>query len=149
MKKKTKLRRKSKNPIKKAKDEADTALQNAYRRNYPTEKCESCGNQFYCMHHHLPKSRSNAGRYEHKNLIFICKPCHDEISFNGGSQIVARYTIKRGKEWVNEMDKLEKNRRASFGIKELKKIKQKYELQNINTIQRVDDASGEQSLVPY
>src|SRR3990167_658114 len=57
------MRKKSKNPIKKAKNEADRALQDAYRRNYPNEKCESCGQRFYCMHHHLEKAKSNFCRY--------------------------------------------------------------------------------------
>jgi len=104
-------------------DRADRELQDAYRRRFKGKLCESCGlKEFYCVHHHSPKSRSNAGRYHKKNLIFICKLCHDEISFNGGSQVIARYSVKRGKKWVKEMDLLVKERRGAFGKKELKKI---------------------------
>ena len=108
-------------------DKADRALQDWYRKIFAGNLCEGCGiRKFYCMHHHLPKSRSNAGRYFHDNLIFICKFCHDEISFNGGAQIIAKYSTKRGEIWVEEMDKLKKVRRSPFGKKELEAIIKKY-----------------------
>src|SRR3990167_10324837 len=107
------MRKKSKNPIRKAKDEADRALQDAYRRNYPNEKCESCGQRFYCMHHHLEKAKSNFCRYYKDNLIFICKKCHDAIHF-GDNQIISRYTAKRGKKWVAKMDKLKQETRSPY-----------------------------------
>lgn len=124
--KKSKLKRKSKNPIKIAKDEADAALQNAYRRNYPDAECESCGNRFYCIHHHILKSKSNNGRYAEINLIFICKYCHDLIHF-GNLHIVAKYTAKRGKKWVEEITKLEKDKRSPYTLKELRAEKQKWD----------------------
>lgn len=126
MKKQSKLRKRSKS--KATIDKADRELQDAYRRKYGGKLCESCERcEFYCMHHHLPKSRSNAGRYHKDNLIFICKPCHDEISFNGGSQVVARYSAKRGKKWVAEMDLLKQERRQAYSKKELEKIIIKYQ----------------------
>ncbi len=108
-------------------DKADKALQNAHRRRYKDKLCESCLREFYCMHHHLPKSRSNAGRYHKDNLIFLCKPCHDEISFNGGSQVIARYSARKGKRWIDRMDELARERKSYYSKGELEKIISYYE----------------------
>ena len=117
--KKSKLKKRSKS--KATIDKADRALQDFYRRTYPNEKCEICGAPFNVMHHHLRKSESNAGRYHHDNLVFICTPCHTSVSF-GNMQLVAIYSAKRGKEWVERMTELKKIRRQSYGKKELEKI---------------------------
>ena len=108
-------------------DIVDRKLQDWFRKTYPKAKCESCGKTFYCMHHHLPKSRSNAGRYNHENLVFICHACHSEISFNGGSQVIARYSARKGVEWVKKMDNLAKERKQYYTKKELEEIAKLYE----------------------
>src|SRR3990167_7859874 len=109
-KKKLRKRAKSKATI----DKADRALQDWFRKTYPQAKCEICGGQYQVMHHHLRKSESNAGRYHHPNLIFICDPCHTSVSF-GNMQLVAIYSAKRGPVWVEEMTKLKKIKRPSYG----------------------------------
>ena len=126
------MRKKSKNPIKKAKDEADRALQDSYRRNYPNKKCEcGCGRIFSLMHHHILKSQSNYLRYHEVNLIFITKFCHDKLHF-GDLQVVARYTTNKGKKWVAEMDKLKLIRKSPYTLKELSAEKQKWDLLSVN-----------------
>ena len=133
-----KLRRKSKNPIRKAKDEADYSLQCAYRRNY-NKKCEcGCGRLFNLVHHHILKSQSNFLRYHKDNLIFLAKFCHDKLHF-GDLQIVARYTANKGKKWVAKMDKLKQISRSPYSLKELLKEKQKWDLFLIKKDDKIKD----------
>ena len=106
-------------------DRADRALQDYFRREYPDNKCECCGGQFELMHHHLLKSNSNAGRYNHDNLIFLCKICHARLHF-GQLNVISIYSVKRGEEWVNKMAELKKVRKSHYGKKELEEIIQKY-----------------------
>jgi 5-methylcytosine-specific restriction endonuclease McrA len=98
------LRRKSKNPLKRLKEKADRALQDWYRAEYEGEKCEACPAEFELMHHHLPKSQSNYGRYKQPaNLIFLCKKCHNALHF-GMYDVVSKYSLGRGKEWEKEIN---------------------------------------------
>lgn len=125
--KKTPLRRRSKS--KATVDKADRALQDNYRQKHAGRKCEGClFRPFDVMHHHIPKSQSNAGRYLDENLIFLCNGCHYGIHRRGDLQIVSRYSEKRGKEWVERMNELKKERRSHYGKKELEDIIQKYTL---------------------
>jgi len=108
--KKTALRKKSKNPENTAKDRADRALQDSYRRNYPNEKCEVCGGKFDLMHHHIEKSNSMFARWmQPKNLIFICKECHQAIHF-GNADPVGVYSIGRSVYWMNEIREMRKQK---------------------------------------
>ena len=111
-------------------DKADRALQDWFRAMYPNKKCEvaGCRNTFSLMHHHLEKSISNAGRYNHDNLIFICKFHHDKIHLSGDrAQIIAKYTITKGKDWVKRMDKLRKESKGHYGKKELETLIKNYQ----------------------
>ena len=109
-------------------DIADRVLQDAYRRKYKGELCEGCGErEFSCMHHHINKSQSNYLRFDKINLIFICSYCHPLISFGKGAQIIARYSVKRGKAWIMKIGELAKIKRPSYGKKELEKIITKFE----------------------
>ena len=124
--KRTFLRRKSKNPIRAAKDRADRSLQDSYSRAYPTEKCESCGFQFDLMHHHIEKSQSLFARYmQPANLVFLCKECHNLIHFYNRNPVSA-YSIKRGEAWQKEMVKMRCQVKPSLGIKALKEIEEYY-----------------------
>jgi 5-methylcytosine-specific restriction endonuclease McrA len=120
------MRRKSKNPRRKAQEEADTALQNYFRRNFPDKKCEACGAPFQVMHHHIEKSKSNAGRYYHDNLIFLCNACHSRIHFQDHN-VVATYSARRGEKWVKRMGELKRIQRPPYTIKELLVIKEVYD----------------------
>lgn len=126
--KKKKLKRRSKNPIKKAKDEADRALQDAYRRNYSDEKCESCGSQFYCMHHFIEKSKSNNLRFNPINLIFICSRCHSLHHNFGDATIHAKIQSKKGEKWWKKLQKEYKIKKQCWTNKELESIIKKYEI---------------------
>jgi len=104
-------------------DIADKELQNAYRRRYAGEFCESCLIQpFQVIHHHILKSKSNYLRFKQpKNYIKLCHFCHSRIIF-GDNQIVARYSLKRGKKWVKKMDELRKIRKSHYSKAELNDI---------------------------
>jgi HNH endonuclease len=121
--KKLRKRSKSKATI----DKADRALQDWYRWYFAGEKCENCGAGFQVMHHHIEKSKSNAGRYFHDNLVHLCHHCHSLITFQDHS-VVANYSTRRGPEWVAQMNELKKKRRGSYGKKELEGIIKLYEI---------------------
>ena len=111
-------------------DIADRALQDYFRAKYPKHKCEvaGCGRIFSLMHHHLEKSISNEGRFNHDNLIFICKFHHDKIHLSGDrAQIIAKYSLTKGEEWVKRMDELRKIRKPYYAKKELEAIIKLYE----------------------
>src|SRR3990167_9198600 len=102
-------------------DIADRKLQDWYRFIYRGTRCEVCGAPFNVMHHHLLKSQSNAGRYEHNNLIFICFRCHSALHF-GDNNIVATYSIRRGEEWIEKMKKLKQVKKQYYTKRELEEI---------------------------
>jgi hypothetical protein len=107
--KRTFLRKRSPRPERACKDRADRALQDAYRREYPKEKCEVCGAQFDIMHHHVEKSNSMFLRWmQPVNLIFLCSECHQKIHF-GNSDPVSAYSIKRGDVWLEHIRQARKD----------------------------------------
>lgn len=113
------MRQISKNPIKLLKIKADKAFQDWLRRTYPKQKCEACGiRTFYCGHHHLLKSKSNAGRFNLINIVFLCKLCHDKLHFSD-LQVVAKYSARKGDEWIKRMDELAREKMPPFSKKEL------------------------------
>lgn len=117
------MRKRSKN--KATIDKADRSLQDAYRRKYKRMSCEVCGRRFEVVHHHLEKSKSNAGRYFYRNLIFLCFKCHARLHF-GDNNIIAIYSTKRGRKWVLDMIELKKVKRPAYSKKELEGIINKY-----------------------
>ena len=117
---------KQRSKSKATRDKADRELQDAYRRKYKGKPCEVCGRAFEVCHHHLEKSKSNQGRYYHKNLIFLCFKCHAKLHF-GDNNIIAVYSTKRGRKWVADMVELKKIRRSAYSKKELEKLIKKYQ----------------------
>ena len=73
---------KKRNKSKMTLNEADRALQDYYQATYKGTPCEVCGKPFEVMHCNNEKSKSNAGRYLHKKLIFLCHHCHSLITFD-------------------------------------------------------------------
>jgi hypothetical protein len=118
------LRKRSRNPLNALKRKADKALQEWHRAHYK-EECECCGKPFELMHHHLPKSQSSFGRYNHDNLIFLCKVCHNALHF-GTYNIVSTYTLKRGKRWKKKIDWM-RQQYLKLTPKYLEEIIEKYE----------------------
>ena len=121
------MRKRSKSKI--TIDRADRSLQDAYRRKYKGELCESClGQLFQVIHHHISKSKSNAGRFRQPiNYIKLCHSCHSKIIF-GDNNIVATYSIKRGKRWLEKIEKLKAIKRPYFSRGELQKIINYYKI---------------------
>ena len=122
--KRSKLRKRSKSKV--TLDIADRKLQDWYRKNYPDDKCEVCGAIAEVRHHHLEKSKSNAGRFNYDNLIALCHKCHSKITF-GDNNIVATYSLKRGAEWLSRMKKLRQEKKQYYTKGELEKIIKKYQ----------------------
>ena len=123
LKRKTKLRKRSKS--KALLDKADQTLQNYFRREFPDDKCEACGARAEVRHHHIEKSKSNAGRFNESNLISLCYKCHSKISF-GHYDIISTYSIKRGKKWAKQMEALKREPKQSFSVRELEEVIEKY-----------------------
>src|SRR3990167_2470568 len=120
---KKKLRKRSKS--KATLDKADRALQDYMRREHKGEPCEVCGRQFQVSHHHLEKSKSNAGRFLEDNLILLCHACHSKITF-GDHSVVASYSLKRGPQWFTRMEELKKVRKEHYSKVELEGIIKQY-----------------------
>ena len=59
---------------KKAKKEADKLFQIYGLNKEPL--CRLCGKPATCVHHIIPKGRSNAVRYEIMNMASLCQGCH-------------------------------------------------------------------------
>ena len=121
------LKRKSHNPLKRAKERADSALQASYRLHYPNARCEACGAPARLMHHHLLKSMSLYARYCcPANLIFLCEYCHNQIHFYNNNPVAA-YSIKRGKNWQTTIYHIARQPAPFIGIKRCKEIIEYYQ----------------------
>ncbi len=72
--------------------------------------CESCGQPTQVGHHWIEKSRSSFLRYDMRNLIALCNPCHAKIHNRFGNSVVGGLDVaeiiinKRGREWKLQMD---------------------------------------------
>ena len=106
---KSKLRRKSKSPLRKAIDAADKALQDWHRAKYPDAKCEACGGKFEVCHHYIEKHSSARLRYCEGNLIFLCHKCHASHHF-GNVGVMSKVILKRGQKWLNGILKLSREK---------------------------------------
>ena len=82
---------------------ADKLLQQHYVPLNP--KCIVCGGMTSEMHHYIPKSQSNALRYDPKNLVPLCKRCHCRHHLSGDPSIVAEIIRKNGLEWDLDLQK--------------------------------------------
>ena len=88
------------------KAKADRALQDSFRRNNPGKKCEMClVNDFQVMHHFIWKSQSNFLRYDEKDLIFVCNPCHSKFHAFPDPTYPIKVAVMRGPEWVEYIEK--------------------------------------------
>lgn len=106
-------------------DKADKALQNYFRTRFPSEICEVCGKKAEVRHHHIEKSKSNFLRFHGDNLIALCHFCHSKIIF-GDHQIVAIYSIGRGRAWLDKISELRKVKKQYYTKKELEKLIEAY-----------------------
>jgi hypothetical protein len=77
------------------------------------------------VHHFVLKSHSNKLRHEEKNLIPICKICHSKVHGFHGSIINAQIILGRGKNWLNTIRELERDR-IDLTIPKLNKIIEEY-----------------------
>jgi len=106
MLKRTPLRKKTRNPIKRLKDRADRAFQDYLRYKHKGERCESCGvNPIEVGHHYILKSHSNILRYDESNIFLICNFCHSKITFYNAAEVEDKIVLKRGKKWYNWIHK--------------------------------------------
>jgi 5-methylcytosine-specific restriction endonuclease McrA len=75
---------------------ADTALQDRGRRQQ--RPCEACGKRSTVLHHHIPKSRSAALRYDLDNLVYLCMGCHF-AHHNGDIRMANNYRKLHFSDW--------------------------------------------------
>jgi len=86
------------NPIKTLRNQADKLFQIAGVKNNPA--CECCGSkESLCCHHFVPKSLSNALRYDLKNCIVLCIKCHFFHHSKADPVIHERMTRNKPAEW--------------------------------------------------
>ena len=123
----TPLRRRTKNPRKTLLLRADSALQDYYRVIWADKPCEGCRGKMELVHHFILKSNSNRLRFEKINLIPICKICHGTVHGFRSEIMNADIIMKRGKDWLEQIRLLERER-INLGIKDLEKIIEKYKI---------------------
>ena len=102
---------------------ADYALQDHFRRI--KTKCELCPNSYQVAHHFIKKSQSNYLRYNEKNLIFICNPCHSKFHSFPDAEMGIRVLKLRGEKWYNYI-KENRHKIKRDDRKELETIIKKY-----------------------
>lgn len=92
------MKRKKLLSIGKLKAKADRAMQDYFRATI--EKCEICGGPNQVSHHFIWKSQSNYLRYEEKNLVHICNPCHSKFHAFPDPLYPILVSKIRGMAWV-------------------------------------------------
>ena len=102
------------------KKKLDKAIQLARPDGY----CEVCGERAEVLHHFIQKSKSEALRYEPKNLIHLCNSCHYKHHTLGDPTIAIAIKDKRGAEWykwiLENRRKIVKQNKAYFeGLEKL------------------------------
>lgn len=88
----------------KLRKKADKLLQTVGRKLYEEKGCLICGGKYSCLHHYVPKKRSNALRYDWLNLIPICASCH--FSHHSSFDPRPHDEIRRIKsqDWVDDIE---------------------------------------------
>ena len=120
------IRKRSKNPRKALLLKADKCCQDYYRKVWENKPCEGClSRKMELVHHFILKSHSNRLRFEEKNLIPMCRFCHSKVHGFHGEFIKAQIILKRGKKWVQELWKLEREH-FNLNITKLRSIIEKY-----------------------
>jgi len=87
----------------KQQNKCDRIIQEIGRETY--KNCYVCGGVYSCLHHFIPKSRSNKLRYDWENLIPICSHCHSLHHQYKDSTIHAKIQLKKGEEWAKSLIK--------------------------------------------
>ena len=124
------MKKKKLKEIGKLKEEADRALQDAFRRNNPGKKCEMClVNEFQVMHHFIWKSSSNYLRYVEKNLIFVCNPCHSKFHAFHDPMYPIKVHKMRGPEWTEYIEK-HRHKLKSDNRAQLQEVIERYKVMN-------------------
>ncbi len=103
---------------------ADKLLQEWGRDNF--KYCEACSKPMSCLHHYYPKSSAGNLRYNELNLIPLCQGCHFR-HHNGDPRIHNAVNDKRGKAWLNKLNKAKQEFIKCDTIGYYKEIIEKYE----------------------
>jgi hypothetical protein len=90
------VKRKKKSPTKNLKSECDKLYQELGRKMYKTSYS---GREYSCLHHHVPKSRSSALRYEIKNGVPISAGEHVQWHAGSDPDIEFEYKIFMEQQW--------------------------------------------------
>lgn len=62
------------------------------------DRCEICGREAVTVHHFIPKSRSEAVRYDIENGVPVCNGCHKKIH-SWDPHLSGIVVLKRGEDW--------------------------------------------------
>lgn len=68
--------------------------------------CEVCGKPMNIVHHFIEKSRCVNLRYNPINFVPLCSGCHFLIHMVGDYTGIAKITLRRGKKWFNDIQKI-------------------------------------------
>lgn len=91
-----KPKRKKKTEKQKLQDEADKLYQTLGRLMYKTSYS---GKEYSCLHHHVPKSRSSALRYEIRNGVPISAGEHIQWHSGSDPEIEFQYKLFMEQQW--------------------------------------------------
>ena len=102
--KRTRLRKRSKDPKAVLRAKADDLLMDYIRAKHKDELCWVCGNKpISCGHHFVPKKNSNALRFYLPNIIPICRDCHSKVHTQP-HWVDPILTLKLGEAWFNDLE---------------------------------------------
>lgn len=86
------------------------------------DTCELCGRPAKTVHHFIPKSRSEAVRYDPDNGVVICQGCHKKIH-SWDPYLSGKVVAQRGSKWYNDLDKRSRDLKSGrVTVKYLKDI---------------------------
>lgn len=69
-------------------------------------KCFVCQSDFRISpHHFIPQRISKALRYDPENGVALCQKCHIALHWKSDPLIIVRIVFKKGKKWVNYLEK--------------------------------------------
>lgn len=91
--------------VKKMRNKCDKMLTPIIKLLYPTcllRQAKSCNIQTQVSHHYILKSKCTALRYELKNLIPLCNPCH-LLLHTHESYYSSIIMSKKGLEWFESL----------------------------------------------
>ncbi len=95
------IKKPSRKSLRQLEVKADWLFQEKFVKENP--KCIVCGQLTNNGHHVIYKSKSNALRYDEKNMAPLCMQCHMRHHYSGDPYILATIIAKRGRVWFDDL----------------------------------------------